>query len=188
MGISPSASPRFCEVYTRHVDSIRRYCYRRLARSEVDDATAEVFLVAWRRVDQMPGGDDALFWLFGIARNVVRNHNRSRFRRNRLQSRLAQSGSTPSHDVAVQVIRRIEHQEVLDALAALRPRDREILRLAAWEGLKPAAIARVLGIEPHAASMRLQRARHRLGAVLEICDDQPGVAAIPSPLSEGGER
>ncbi|MDJ0954780.1 MAG: sigma-70 family RNA polymerase sigma factor [Acidimicrobiia bacterium] len=188
MDKSPSANPRFSEVYALHVDSIRRYCYRRLARADVEDATAEVFLVVWRRVDQLPAGDEALLWIYGIARNVVRNQNRSRLRLDRLRGKLAQRGSPYGEDVAVQVIRRSEDQEVLDALAALRPRDQEVLRLAAWEGLKPAAIASVLGIEPHAASMRLQRARHRLAGLLDIRGDEPEVVAIPSPVSEGGER
>lgn len=54
--------------------------------------------------------------------------------------------------------------EVLDALGQgqLAPTDQEVLRLTAWEGLAPAEIARVLGISPNAAAIRLHRARGRL--------------------------
>ncbi|MDJ0665316.1 MAG: sigma-70 family RNA polymerase sigma factor [Acidimicrobiia bacterium] len=184
---SLSTDAEFRGAYDRHVAAIRRYCQRRLPRPDVDDATAEVFLVAWRRVDRMPGGDETLLWLYGVARNVVRNQQRTARRAQRLRSRV-QLASPGGEDTATQVIRRIEDQEVLDALGGLRPSDQEILRLAAWEGLKPAAIGQVLGIRPHAASMRLGRARDRLARLLQIEEQEPQTAAIPRPVSEGGER
>jgi RNA polymerase sigma-70 factor (ECF subfamily) len=64
------------------------------------------------------------------------------------------------------VIQRISDREIHEAVSQLRPMDQEVLRLAAWEGLKPAQIASVLDIEPHAASVRLGRARTRLARKL----------------------
>lgn len=184
---SLSTDAEFREVYNCHVAAIRQYCQRRLPRHDVDDATADVFLVAWRRFDRMPRDDEALLWLYGVARNVVRNQRRAARRVARLRSRL-QFASPGGEDTAVQVIRRVEDQEVLDALAKLRSSDQELLRLAAWEGLKPAAIGQVLGIDPHAASMRLGRARNRLARLLDMENEKPEPAAIPRPVSEGGER
>ncbi len=188
MGGRPAASPEFREIYDRHVGSIRRYCYRRLPPSDVDDATADVFLVAWRRMNRMPAGDEGLLWLYGIARNVVRNQRRASRRLLRLRSRLAADTRPCGEDAAVQVIRRMEDEEVLDALHSLRAADQEVLKLAAWEGLKPAAIGQVLGIEAHAASMRLQRARHRLANALGMNNKKLRVTATPRPVREGGER
>ena len=130
MDRSPSATPQFCEIYEQHVDAIRRYCYRRLPSSDVDDATAEVFLVVWRRLEHDPGGDGTQLWLYGIARNVVRNHSRSGRRLLRLRGRLATTAARSTEDVALQVVRRVEEQDVLDCLAVLRPSDQEVLRLA----------------------------------------------------------
>jgi RNA polymerase sigma-70 factor (ECF subfamily) len=73
---SPPESARFRRIYDGHVDGIRRYCYRRLPSADVDDATAEVFMVVWRRIDEVPEGDEAMLWMYGIARNVVRNQRR----------------------------------------------------------------------------------------------------------------
>ena len=184
---SRSSDVEFRWVYDRNVDAIRRYCQRRLPHHDVDDAIADVFLVAWRRFDRMPQGDEALLWLYGVARNVVRNQQRTARRVLRLRRKLpAAPGGI--EDTAAQVIRRIEDQEVLDALASLRSSDQELLRLAAWEGLKPAAIGQVLGINPHAASMRLGRARNRLARLLNMENQKAEPAAIPRPVSEGGER
>ena len=63
---------------------MREYCSRRLGVQEANDAAAEVFLVAWRKIDQVPIGADARMWLYGVARNVVRNASRSARRRERL--------------------------------------------------------------------------------------------------------
>lgn len=42
---------------------------------------AETFTVAWRRVDELPEGDAATLWLYGVARKVLANHYRGDNRR-----------------------------------------------------------------------------------------------------------
>ncbi len=88
----------------------------------------------------------------------------------------------------MQVVRRSEDEEVLDALARLRPADREILRLSIWEELTNTEIAKVLEIEPHAVTMRLSRARDRLADRLGMTGAARGARAHPRPVGEGGER
>lgn len=85
---SPREDERFCLLYDQNLAPIRNYCLRRLPRAEVNDAVAEVFVVVWRRIDTAPNGDDARPWLYGIARNVIRNTDRSLRRRTRLLGRL----------------------------------------------------------------------------------------------------
>lgn len=136
--------------------------------SEVNDAVADVFLVAWRRIDEVPSGDEARLWLFGIARNVVRNADRSRRRRSRLHDRLESLSPNTGPTPEAIVVRRAEDEEVLLALEGLRPMDREVLRLSIWEQLGNKEIAEILGIEPHAVTMRLGRARKRMGKRLRI--------------------
>jgi RNA polymerase sigma-70 factor (ECF subfamily) len=57
--------------------------------------------------------------------------------------------------------------EVVAALKQLRPDDREILRLVAWEGLTNAELAVALRCSQNAVSIRLHRARRRLVEQLE---------------------
>ena len=182
------ATEEFRSIYDANVDAIRSYCHRRVQAQQVEDAVADVFLVVWRRIGDAPPGDEATLWLYGIARNVVRNHTRSKYRLQRLRGRLAESAARSEADASVQVLRRIEDQEILDALAHLRPADQEILRLAAWEGLKPAEIATVLDIDPHAASMRLQRARNRLARLIGMSVEKPNSKTVPRPVPNGGRR
>ena len=62
---------------------------------------------------------------------------------------------------------------VLSALAGLRPDDREVLRLAAWEGLDPREMGLVLGCSPNAAAIRLHRARRRLQEAMDDTEGEP---------------
>ena len=54
---------------------------------------------------------------------------------------------------------RDDLSRALDALAALPPRQREVLYLSACEGMSPAEVAAVLGISPDAAKANLSLAR-----------------------------
>ena len=130
-----------------------------------------------------PDGDGTLPWIYGIARNVLRNQRRTDRRRTRLVGKLGRLASRADPATEVQVIQRIEDREILAAVHELRPGDREILLLAAWEGLEPREIGAVLGIDPHAASMRLQRARSRLARTVS----NPAWAATRTgPKAMGG--
>ncbi|HEV3472806.1 MAG TPA: sigma factor-like helix-turn-helix DNA-binding protein, partial [Actinomycetota bacterium] len=117
--------------------------------------------------------------LIGIARNVIRNQERSQRRRLRLQARVATTDiGPPAHypDEAA--------TPVTEALATLREDDRELLTLIAWEGLDHAAAARAMGWSRANFRLRLHRARKKLRERLEATDHpfrQPTVTARPTP-------
>jgi RNA polymerase sigma-70 factor (ECF subfamily) len=148
---------------------------------------AEVFLVVWRRIDDVPGGDDAALWLYGIARNVVRNVERSEKRRARLLRRLLPFASAPEIDTETVVVRS-EDSEALEQLARLGPADQEILRLSIWEELTNTEIAELLGIDAHAATMRLSRARNRLAGRLGMDKTPKRTRTDSTPVGEGGRQ
>lgn len=144
---------RFERLFAAAYPDVWRYARRRVPEADVDDVVAETFTVAWRRLDEVPE-DRALPWLYRVAANTIANRLRSQRRHLRLVSRLqAEPPPAPAAE---------GDPEILDALAALRPDDQEVLRLAAWEGLGPAEIAVVLGCSDNAAAVRLSRARARL--------------------------
>src|SRR5579862_5304806 len=65
-----SARRRLFEaLFRKHIAGIASYCrWRSPTTSEAEDAVAEVFLVAWRRLDDVPGGEAARPWLYATAR------------------------------------------------------------------------------------------------------------------------
>lgn len=165
------ARERFEALYRANARHLLGYALRRAARPEdAADVVAETMLVAWRRIDEVPDGDGARPWLYGVARHVLANSRRSIRRRDRLGERLRQDVRRlvgPEPDLAAGVSASLE---VRQALAALAVDDREVLQLAAWEGLGPQEIATVLDVSPVAARSRLHRARARLRQQLERHD------------------
>jgi RNA polymerase sigma-70 factor (ECF subfamily) len=139
-----------------------QYVVRRTTRENVDDAAAEVFTVAWRKIGRSPVADEQLHWLYAISKNVVRNANRSTTRRQRLWARVAatQQMNAPSADV--QVVRNVEDNALLAAVARLKPIDQELLRLRTWEELSIKDIAVVVRMSPKAIESRLVRIRKHL--------------------------
>jgi RNA polymerase sigma-70 factor (ECF subfamily) len=144
------------QIYLEHVDAIRAYVRRRAPASLVDDVVADVFVVAVRRIDDVPR--NALPWLYAVARKTLANERR---KRTSVQTDcdaigLQQYEPEPSGDSTLAA-----------AFAALSDADREILRLVAWEGLSLRHAARVLECSPVAARVRYHRAKSRLAAKLD---------------------
>ena len=149
------------EAFTRHGAAIAAYCRRRCASvHDAEDAAIEVFAVACRRATDLPDEPETVLWLYGVARRVVANQTRAARRQERLWRRLA---AQPRAEVTG----LDDAPPVAEALAALSPADRELLLLAAWEDLRPAEIARVVGRPAPWVSSRLHRARTRFAAALD---------------------
>jgi RNA polymerase sigma factor (sigma-70 family) len=179
---SPSSDAAFRMVFDEHHDAVHRFCLRRLGVDEGNDATAEVFLVAWRRMDAMPNQDETLPWLYGVARNVVRNHRRTHQRKVRLVSRLSSYAPEVSDAAETVVVQNTESVEILDAMAGLRPVEQEVLRLKAWEELSNEQIGVILGMSDRAVEGRYARALKKLASRL------PKDSIVSTRLvEEGGE-
>lgn len=161
---------RFRVIYGAEYPRIVGYAVRR-TRSPEDaaDVATEAFLTAWRRFDDLSSDADARLWLYGIARRVLANHRRGARRWLQLLDRLR-----------LEVARSVQNavsapdgsDAVWQALSGLRDEDREILGLAAWEGLTSRELASVLGCSPNAAKIRLHRARRRLASRLVLEDPE----------------
>jgi RNA polymerase sigma-70 factor (ECF subfamily) len=162
-------------LYRAHARMVLAFAVRRTAQpADAADVLAEVFLVAWRRIDDVPSGDEALLWLYGVAHRVLANGRRAARRRRRLGARLATALDT--HVVVDPVEDLGAVAEVRAAMASLSPEDRDVLQLAGWEGLTAPQIGAVLGLSPVAVRSRVHRARARLRAALPAGEDvqQPG--------------
>lgn len=173
----------FERLYAAHHRAILAYCARRCPRWDAWDAAAEVFVVAWRRFDDIPV-DEARAWLIGVAFRVLANQRRSAGRRARLFERASQNLAwAPMPDE--QVLRNEEDQELIEALSRLSRTDREIVQLAMWEELSASDIAIVLGISRAAVDQRFTRAKKRLSHQLES-DRYFTRSATQAVAKEGG--
>lgn len=156
---------RFRIVYDDTYDQVLGYALRRVDDpADAHDVVSETYLVAWRRLDEVPDGDRARLWLYGTARRVLANLHRGKRRRENLVERVgsdlaAGTGAAPDPGAG-------DRARVAAAFARLPERDREVLVLCGWEGLDAGEIAEVLGCRREAARVRLHRARKRFAAEL----------------------
>jgi RNA polymerase sigma-70 factor, ECF subfamily len=153
---------RFEQLYREHGPAILAYALRRTDRETAQDATAEAFVVVWRRLDSLP--EAPLPWLYGITRRTLANQRRSQRRYGELQVRLQTDEQAEQGD---------SDGRVLSALASLGRSDRELLMLIAWEGLTPREAAAALGCSANACRIRLHRARRKLERALEANEHRP---------------
>lgn len=159
------AQVRYGRLYRDQGRAILAYALRRVEDPEdAADVVAETFLVAWRRLDEVPVGDGGKLWLYAVARRVIANLHRAERRRTRLGQRLAESMRI---ELATRPVPAGEVAEALRAMGELSDDDRELLLLVSWEELSPGEAAKVLGISSLAARSRLHRARRRLRTLLE---------------------
>jgi DNA-directed RNA polymerase specialized sigma24 family protein len=87
------AERHFDSLFTEHIVGIASYCrWRAGSPADAQDAVSEVFLVAWRRLDEVPSGSDARRWLYATARRVMANQARANARRRRLPETLDAEG------------------------------------------------------------------------------------------------
>jgi RNA polymerase sigma-70 factor (ECF subfamily) len=157
---------RFTKLYEASYGAIYAFAARRVGIEVADEIAAETFLVAWRRLDALP--EPPLPWLYGVARNVVARHHKASGRRLQTEAALARERARPQGGLS-----ESEDPALWDAWERLRPGDREVLALIAWEELPVADAARVLGCPAPVFSVRLHRARRRLECLLEETSPRP---------------
>lgn len=148
---------RFEGIFDANVRAVSAYALRRTTPGDADDVVAETFLVAWRRLDEVPS--EAKPWLLGVARRVLANQRRAAGRRTALVERVSQERKLEPKPAS--------SSPILQALGRLSEGDRELLCLHAWEELSTGEAAAVLGCSRTAAKVRLHRARGRLRTELE---------------------
>jgi RNA polymerase sigma-70 factor (ECF subfamily) len=143
---------RFEQIYAEHYEAVRAYVRRRAPEAVVEDVVADTFVVCLRKIDRVPA--EPLPWLYAVARKTLANDRRRR-------ARVAHG-----HDVPVAEPGPVGDGALAAAFNALSERDREVLRLVAWEGLPLADAATVLGCSAVACRVRYHRAKSRLASNL----------------------
>lgn len=156
----------FDRLFAAHAAAVLRYLRRRMPAgggADAEDLAADVLATAWRRREDVPEGAE-LPWLYRTAGFVLANHRR--------KARPVPVAVVPDvpDDVDPQSLALADDQ-VRHVLAALSARDRQVLLLAAWEGLGGDELAAVLGVSRGGADAALSRARSRLRRAWEAHED-----------------
>ena len=138
---------QFVATFRQHLPAVSKFLVRRVARDEVDDLASEIFEIAWRKRSSFTQGSE-LAWLYRIGGYVIANHRRKEAKRGAWLPLLDTDASAPSAE-------------------SLKPAERNILALSAFDGLSVNELAVALEITPNTASQRLGRARKNFAEKLD---------------------
>jgi len=156
----------FVAVFHKHGQAVHAYLARRGGRQTADDLLGEVWLRAWRsRKSYRSDWPSPRPWLYGIARNTLRAHWRSKVD---LPLPVVELTGDPWAAVDVRLDAERLRPALLEALSVLDDEARELLLLIAWERLTPSEVAISLDVVPSTVRSRLHRARSMLQHQLDI--------------------
>ncbi len=167
-------TPAFGKLVERYM---RRAYYAALglvgSHEDALDLSQEAFARAFRARERLDPERPFYAWLYQIIRRLCFNFVRDRRTRRRgIESAspwLVHQATARSADNPQETLERREARErVTQALESLPDRDREILVLKEFEGLRYREIAELIGIPIGTVMSRLYSARRRLAAALEV--------------------
>ena len=163
----------FREFYDRYAAWVRSWFLRQTGSdSAALDLTAETFAQAWhasRRFRDMADGSGAP-WLFGIARNLLRQYHKHNRIESAARERLGLPAAWADCEDYEAVDERLEAGSLAPALRlaikALPREQRRALELRVVQQLEYEEVAGALGCSQNAARLRVSRALRALGLKL----------------------
>jgi RNA polymerase sigma factor (sigma-70 family) len=184
IGSEPDALEAF---YRDHVELVQRFVARRVGDPHTAaDLTADVFLAAIDSAASFdPRRGPLVAWLYGVGRNAIAAEVRRRAREQRAVRRVEGRRVLDASDAAAyaRIEERLdaerESRRLYRAIETLSEDDRALLELVALDGVSVADAARVLGVKPATARVRLHRSRARVHAQLRA----PEASAVPQEMS-----
>jgi RNA polymerase sigma-70 factor (ECF subfamily) len=165
------------DAYSALVERYRRDALRvayGIADGEADDVAQDAFVKAYRHLAGFRAGASFRAWLLAIVANEARNRRRSYHRRAALVLRVrADNGATTREaaDPADAAVMQSRREQLLDAVARLPERDRQVVSLRYFAQLSEAETAQALGCAAGTVKSRLSRALDRLRA--ELGEEEP---------------
>lgn len=157
------------DAFTVLVDRYRAPALRLaygIAGDDAEDAVQDAFVKMFRALAGFRSGSSLRPWLFTIVANEARNRRRSTTRRTKLELRVSEQprpDALGAEDVAA---KHDQRQRLLDAVAVLPDRYREVVALRFFAALSENETAEVLSCPVGTAKSRLSRALDLLRATL----------------------
>jgi RNA polymerase sigma-70 factor (ECF subfamily) len=152
----PRLSGDFGAVYRQHARAVYSFFYHQVGSIEdAEDLTATAFSTALANVDRyVVSRGTVAAWLFGIARNCLRDHHRRSRRQEPLPVDLTDRQALPE----ARVLRAERAAAIHRAIQQLPADQREALALRFFAELRTADVAAVMGKHEGAVKMLVHRA------------------------------
>jgi len=150
----------FGKLYSSYLDAIYRYVFFRVEndRQTAEDITEEIFLKAWRHIDQFKIGTGTVqAWLYRIAATTVIDHHRTKKQQVNMHEEIADEST-----IEEQLVRKSEQQQITRALKTLTDEQQSVIIMKFINDLSNKEIARVLNLSNEAVRALQYRALKNL--------------------------
>ena len=130
--------------------------------ADAEEAVQDVFMELWTRADRFDAkrAGEAT-WISLVARRRLIDRAR-REHRSPDSKPLADAGHLLSQDAYQAVEANVETQRVMKVIDAMKPEQRQVVRMATWLGMTHAAIADELGLPLGTVKSHLRRGLERV--------------------------
>lgn len=163
----------FTEIYESFFPRIYNYVRYRVKNPETtDDLTSLIFEKVFKNIKCFrPEQGNFTAWLFAIAHNVVSDHFRN-WNKNQCSSLdVYDEIAGTSQDLGEVVVENEIRSKLLNALAELSERERNIIALKFWSGLTNRSISKLIGLSESNVGVIIYRAIRRLHSIIESGGD-----------------
>jgi RNA polymerase sigma-70 factor (ECF subfamily) len=162
----------FAQRIRLQIPSLERYVSSRVDKQYVDDVCSDVIAISWQKREKIPAltpeleTDPLLPYLIVTARNLVRNLERKLRTQAKALPDLMQMQSSATLSTEP------KDAPLIEALNRLKPKDKELILLLAWQELSISEIASITKTTKANVSVRLNRARARLSLILQELEQE----------------
>lgn len=146
----------FIDLYLQLEDGLYRMAFRLLeSQAEAEDAVQDLFIKIWSRIDSLERVSYPQAWCL----TLMRNHCIDRLRAKAGQQTVPVEENLPAEE---ELERSAKMKRAWEAVLALPPKSRELLRLRLVEDLSYEEISRQTGLSQNALRVAFHRLKNHL--------------------------
>jgi len=179
-------APEFAELYETHSRQVFYLCLRLLGDpTKAEDATHDVFIKVWRKLDQFRGESSVRTWIYQIALNHCRNLRQTWSERHihTVEDDAMLDGTAAADDSPLRVLELKELGErIQTTLDRIAPEYRVLLLFVADEELSYDEIASLTDQTADAVRGKLHRARKAFAQEFHKTDSLDVPSRTPKPV------
>ena len=150
----------FIDLYLQLEEGLYRVAFRLLdSQAEAEDAVQDLFIKIWSRIDSLERVSYPQAWCL----TLMRNHCIDRLRAKAGQQTVPVEENLPAEE---ELERSARIKRAWEAVLALPPRSRELLRLRLVEDLSYEEISRQTGLSQNALRVAFHRLKNHLKKII----------------------
>jgi len=164
-----SNAAAFEEIYQENYSLLHRVALKICGDSDLgEEVVQEAFIKYYQRMDSLPTGVEARYWLIRVVKNLSLNKEKRKGRERRAYERYFKEPKRDNRNEGEEATLKEETKEIVQkALEQLPHKLRTILVLREYAGFSYQEIAKSLNISEGNVKVRVFRARKQLAKLID---------------------